>query len=135
MSDNLSGLHSVDTNAASALEIVDCKKHLRKSFVFAVSSYFAYHVSRTRTRNQRTGGYLQDHWKRMCAALDKSSVRLLYEARVKEQYTFLNESIVAHEFDEMWQLLDEHGHNCMKRLIFVEVARLVYVKRKCDCAT
>ena len=125
---------SLFTAATNNTPAVNRKKYIHDAFVRAVSSYFAYHVLRTRTRRPRTTGYLHDHWGRMCRTLDRGDVRLLFNGYLKESEKALGVAIFTYEFEDLWKLLNEklieNQFNWLQKLVVTEVIRTVYVKRE-----
>ena len=103
---------------------------VRKAFACAVAQYFTYYVLLTRTPNQRTDVLLHDNWRKMCGALNKGSVRLLFDKSIqvhKEKHQC--EQISSFEFDHMWYFLSVTYENWLRNYIFSEVRKAVYAKQ------
>lgn len=103
---------------------------VRKAFTCAVAQYFTYHVLLARTRKQRTDVFMHDNWRKMCDALKKESVRLIFDQDIqahKERHQCGD--ISSFEFDHMWYFLNVNYDNWLRSRIFSEVQKGVYAKQ------
>ena len=122
------------TTPANNTQAVDRKKYVVGAFVRAVGSYFTFHVLQTNTRQQRTSGYLHDHWLRLFSALDKDTVHTLFKANFNKSEKALNKTIFTYEFEDMWKLLKEKllvvkEFNWLQQMVVTEVMCDVYSMR------
>ena len=110
---------------------VQHKKCNHTAFIRAVASYFVYHMLRTRTRNNHIKGYLRDHWRRMCCALEKEEIRLLFDVHLKESGNVCEPMLT---FEDMWTVMLEkmstnNNFNWLQKLIATEVSCIVISTR------
>ena len=119
--------------APPAYQLSPDEEHLvvvRKAFACAVAQYFTYYVLLARTHSRRTDVFLHDNWRKMCDALNKDGVHLLFDKSIqthKEKHQC--EQISSFEFDHMWHFLSAKYDNWLRSYIYSEVRKGVYAKQ------
>ena len=73
---------------------------------------------------------MHNNWRRMCDALQKDSVRLLYEKDIQSHTERHQcEHISSFEFDHMWYFLNVTYDNWLRSRVISEVRKGVYAKQ------